>query len=118
MADQDQRLEGEQAAPTRRACGTAALAGRFEWSTFNLDDLQRYSAHGYCGAVFSAIRGLCAEPVARAAVTSKVNRVVCRFGGPGQRALSRSADNVLTFTIDWDAANDEDFAKDWLLDNL
>jgi hypothetical protein len=117
IAEQERRLEAEEASPTRRACGTAALAASFDWSGFQLDDLQRHSAYGYCGAALSAIRGLCADPTARSTLTTKVNRVVCRFGGAGQRALSLNG-NVLTYSIDWDAANSEDFVKDWLLDNL
>jgi hypothetical protein len=117
QADQERRLAESEVAPTAQVCGKP-ITGTFDWSGFQVEDLARHSAHGYCGSAFSALRQICGDALGKQAVAAKVNGVTCRFGGPGQRAMSLSPDGMLTFSIDWGSANDSDFATDWLKDNL
>jgi hypothetical protein len=115
MADQDTQL-AEELKTINDACGTTVTAA-FDWPTFanNEADLQTYSASGYCGDAFDAAASLCADALGKEAVTKGIKSVSCKLGK--ERAVELK-DGVLTYTLQWDAANNADYIKEYLLKTL
>jgi hypothetical protein len=105
--------ESEQA---KSACGKE-IPGSFDKPSFK-DQLEtNNSLYGFCAEAYSGLRNICADPDGKAAVTAKISKLECTFGGKGKRALSLS-NGTLQMSIDWDAPNYGDFMKAWLLKNL
>lgn len=102
---------------TQQQCG-AKFPVSFDWAKFVLDDMQTYSAYGYCDSVLGALETVCGDADGKEAVQQKVKKVVCKFGGKDKRAINLGKDGTLEWTIDWDAANNEDYIKEYLMKAL
>ena len=61
---------------------------------------------------------MCADALSKQAIAEKVKSYSCAFGGAGKRSLALDAAGKLTMTVDWDAANADDFIRAWLGDHL
>lgn len=87
------------------------------WKSVTDDHLKELSISGYCDAPLTAMRRLCerSDKNKKAAVKSKVKKVVCTFG-PAMK-LVLGADGTLQWTTSKDASNADDFATN-NLDNL
>lgn len=106
----------EEVASANEACGTK-LTATLKWETFKMADSDTYSFDGYCAAPVGAMRRLCDNDTGKEAVQKGVKKVVCQYGGKGKRAYTLK-DGTLTYTIDFDAPNNDDAARDFLENNL
>ena len=106
----------ESAQRTAAACGIP-LQASIDWKTFRSADLEKYSASSYCDWPLFKLYWSCQKPEKKAAAAQKIKRVVCRFGGPGKRALS-IRDGTMEYVVDWTSGNDDDFGEKWLKANL
>jgi len=113
QAQQDEYLARSVADASKRC--DAPIAAKIEWSTITQDELGSASPSGFCGEALDAIGSLCGETLAKAAVQKSVKTLICTKGGP--RAISLK-DGTLTYTMDYDAANNGDFIKDFLKEHL
>jgi hypothetical protein len=104
------------AAPVKAACGKDITAS-FDKPSFKDQMETKNSFYGFCGEAFTGLSNICATPDGKAAVAAKISKIECTFGGKDKRALSLK-DGTLQMSIDWDAANYQDFLKAWLLKNL
>jgi hypothetical protein len=108
------------AAETNTACGSKIKA-TIDWATFSGVDAGGNSLPEFCGTPLRQMAGLCATDAGKEGVSQGVKEFVCKFGGPGKRALSEK-DGVVTWTMEWEGSStgkgDSDFAKEWLENNL
>jgi hypothetical protein len=108
-------------------CGTH-LAAKIDWTAVPPEfagkelppqpatsRLVKSSAAGYCFNVFSALDQVCQTEAGRTAVRQKVQNIVCGFGP--ERTIEVK-DGVLTFKMNVDTYNNEDFIREYLLNNL
>lgn len=103
---------------TDKKCGTK-LEGAIDWKSFQKAKFREtnYSVSGYCDSALGGLESVCSDEDGKQAVQEGVKKVVCSFGGKGKRALKLEK-GTLTWTLDWEASNNDDFAKEWLLNNL
>jgi len=89
------------------ACGTTITAP-IEWTGFDHVDLNTAGRDNhsvavgqYCGEPLEALNTLChtGDP-AKAAVKRNIQKVVCKYGGPGKRDVSLAA-GTLTYSVDF-----------------
>lgn len=117
-AEQQSRLE-DSVKSTNEKCGTTIAVG-FDWKSFNGVDLQdgSHSVYGYCEAPLNMIRRICDDSKEGAAAVKKdIKKYTCAWGGKGKRDIKLAA-GTLTYKIDWDSSNDEDYAKAYLEKHL
>jgi hypothetical protein len=89
------------------ACGTTITAP-VEWSGFDQIDLSKAGANNgsvsvgqYCGEPLEALTYLChATPAAKTAIKQHIQKVVCKYGGPGKRDVSLS-NGTLNYSVDF-----------------
>jgi hypothetical protein len=101
----------ESVSDVNEKCGTkieisidaASFEGKVEGS---------YSVPGYCEAPFTALRDIC-DTKEGIEAAKKLRKFECRYGGKDKRSLSVK-DGTLTWTVDWESANDSYYAKDEL----
>jgi hypothetical protein len=93
------------------------MTGAFDWAGSKMEDLATYSPSGYCESAYTAPVQVCGDKDGKEAVQQKVKKVLCKFGGKGKRVLKLNG-GTLEFTIDWDAANNDDYVKAFLMKNL
>ena len=113
QAQQDDYLARSVADVAKRC--NAPIAAKIDWSTISQDEPGSHSPSGFCGSALDSIGSLCGENLAKEAVQKSVKTVICKMGGP--RALTLQ-DGTLTYTIDYDAANNDDYIKDFLKGHL
>lgn len=113
QASQDEYLTRSVADVSKRC--EAQIGAKIDWTAITQDEPGSHSPSGFCGSALDAIGSLCGEAMAKAAVQKGVKILVCTMGGP--RAISLK-DGTLTYTMDYDAANNEDFIKDFLKEHL
>jgi len=113
QAKEDDHLARSVADVTTRC--DAPISAKIDWSTTQQDEPGTHSPSGLCGGALDAIGSLCGEPLAKEAIQKGVKALICKMGGP--RALTLQ-DGTLTYTIDYDAANNDDFIKDYLKGHL
>lgn len=101
---------------TNEKCGTKITAS-FDWSKSKLEDMNTYSAYGYCEAALDALESICEDSDGKEAVQKDVKSLVCRFGGKGSRAITLKK-GVLDWTIEWEASNNGDYIKEYLMKTL
>jgi hypothetical protein len=70
---------------------------------------------GYCFNVFAALESICKTEAGKTAVKQKVRNIVCGFGP--ERTIELK-DGVLTFKMNVNTYNNEDFVREYLLNNL
>jgi len=113
-----QERYAEVLAATNTACGTE-ISGGFNWAGFREEDYTpQLSLHGWCSAPLDAMRNLCTEgqtEIARAAIADGISEVICARGDERGIALENG---VLTYTVNFQSANDFFDMRDWLRDNL
>ena len=91
------------------------ITPRFDWAGVDAAKLSTYSASAHCEAGLEALESLCgADPLARKAVQERVRTLTCGFG---QRAATLK-EGDLAFRIDFDAPNNTDYLKAYLLGAL
>ena len=115
-AEQDAALQVDELAPTNTACQSKITAS-IDWSKYSESAMGKYSASGYCATALSGIRQICDNKLGLEAVQQKIQRLTCAFGPPGGRTVALK-DGTLSFTVDWEAANNEDYVREYLLNAL
>jgi hypothetical protein len=75
----------------------------------------RGHASSYCLNVFSALEDVCATEPGKTVVRQKVRSIVCGFGP--ERTIELK-DGVLTFKMNVNTYNNDDFIREYLLNNL
>lgn len=78
------------------------------------EKLGNYSPAGYCRLALNAMTALCEESLGKEAVKEQVKRVVCSFG---ERSVELK-EGILFWVIDFKQANNMEFVKQYLLNNL
>lgn len=101
---------------TNEKCGTKITA-EFDWSKSKLEDFDTYSAYGYCEATLDALESICEDADGKEAVQKDVKKVLCKFGGKGSRSITLKK-GVLEWVIEWEASNNQDFIKEYLMKTL
>jgi hypothetical protein len=112
----EQEQIDKSADSTDQRCGTK-ITGQFDWKGTKLEDFSTNSPSGYCEAAFNALSLVCDDKDGKEAVQKKVKKVLCKFGGKDKRAIKLNG-STLEFTIDWGAANNDDYVKDFLMKKL
>ena len=99
---------------TNKVCGSS-VSVRFDWSAVAADDLEKFSAEGYCDAALEGLRRVCTDAPGKDAVKQQIKRMTCAFGT--ERAISLK-DGTLDYKINFNSANDGDFVYAYLMNNL
>jgi hypothetical protein len=99
---------------TNKICASG-FTGKFDWTGITAGALKEFSASGYCDAALEGIRRVCDDATGKNAVKQKINSVTCAFGG--ERSISLK-DGALSYTINFNSANDADFVHAYLQSNL
>ncbi len=113
--DAEKRLADEHIFPTNTRCGTE-IKSSFDWATFDMKKAEQFSISGYCGEPLGAMRQLCETDLGKQTIASKIKSFACRMGP--ERKLTLLPDGTLEYQVDFKSANDFDYARDWLLNNL
>jgi hypothetical protein len=120
-ATREKQIQPEQEAElarnvehTTKKCGSG-FAVKFDWTGVPTDALKEFSASGYCDAALQGIRRVCEDALGKDAVKQKIKSMTCGFGG--ERSISLK-DGSLTYTINFNSANDADFVYAYLQNNL
>jgi hypothetical protein len=115
--DQEAHFQEENIKPMQDQCGRIEVS--IDWSKFKLEEIEAkgVSTYCYCSSAPDELRRLCADADSKAEVVKKVKKVVCKYGGPGKRSISLKK-GTLEWTIDWDAANNDDYIHQYLMKNL
>ena len=120
-ATREKQIQPEQEAElarnvehTTKKCGSG-FAVKFDWTGVPNDALKEFSASGYCDAALQGIRRVCEDALGKDAVKQKIKSMTCGFGG--ERSISLK-DGSLTYTINFNSANDADFVYAYLQNNL
>lgn len=114
--DRPRREAGEQESLARNdqaataACGTPVRT-QIVWRQFDDAALQRMSVSGYCNAVADAMRQLCESDAKFKAQAASHAQVQCQLG---TKLNLKSEDGKTLFTTAEDAANQGDFALQYL----
>ncbi|MEL6195852.1 MAG: hypothetical protein AAFZ38_09465 [Myxococcota bacterium] len=106
----------EKAGEVATACG-AKVQTKVDWSKLTESVASNYSISSYCGNPLDALVDLCAGAASKAYIKKKVKKLTCTFGGVGKRALNVKG-GAMTFVLDFDAGNNEEFAKKELIKKL
>ena len=98
----------------QKACGGAAQMS-VDWKSIDDDTLQSLSIASYCGAPLEALERLCKESAAAREQVGKLKQASCTFGA----ALALDVtDGTLRWTTSRDGANQEEFAREQLIQKL
>ena len=113
----EQKQEEALAADVERTNKTCAanFTVKFDWSAAPAAELEKYDAKGYCDNALRGIRRVCSDPAGREAVKQKIKSMTCGFGA--ERSISLE-DGVLAYKINFTSVNDDDFAFEFLQNNL
>ena len=99
-------------------CGIK-LKASIDWNSFKgevdkqLDGKSNYSFSGYCAEPVNTMFSMCDDADSKAAISKKIKSYTCKFGGKGKRKIDLKGSG-LVFWVDWEAANNGDFCKDYL----
>ncbi len=96
------------------ACGTS-VAVAIDWNSIPDELLKSYSISSFCESPVTALEKLCASAEGKKAIQAQVKEVSCRFGDALK--LEVQAGKV-AWTTEKDAANQEEFATKYFMDNL
>ncbi len=117
MKGQDEYFQRDVTSANTK-CGIK-LKATIDWNSFKdevdkqLDGKINYSFSGYCAEAVNTLFGMCDDADSKAAIAKKIKVYTCKFGGKGKRKLDLKG-NALTYWVDWEAANNGDFCKDYL----
>jgi hypothetical protein len=125
--DEEILAKGRYVRQANDQCGTQ-LAAQIDWTEvppeFAGKDLpprpdgkapNRGRPSGYCFNVFAALESICKTEAGKTAVKQRVRNIVCGFGP--ERTIELK-DGVLTFKMNVNTYNNEDFVREYLLNNL
>ncbi len=103
---------------TNTACGTS-LTADIQFAGFSKAEPEHnaHSVSGFCAAPLTALRTLCADATAKEAIQKDIKKLDCSFGGAGKRAISLKG-GTLVYVVDWEAANSDDYVKDFIEKSL
>jgi hypothetical protein len=96
------------------ACGTK-VTGTIDWKSVSDEVIKSYSISSYCGGPLEALGRLCGSPVGKRIIGSKVKTFTCQFGSELKLEVKEGA---VSFITQQDAANQEDYAKQFFEKNL
>ena len=113
QAEQDEYLARSITDVAKRC--DAPITAKIDWSTITQDDPGSHSPSGFCGSALDSIGSLCGDKLAKEAIQKGVKTVICKMGGPRAMTLQ---DGTLTYTINYDAANNDDFITAFLKEHL
>jgi hypothetical protein len=127
-AQQEENLAtGKRVQWAKEQCGTQ-FAAEIDWTAVPPEfankelppqppgsRLVKSSPSGYCFNVFAALDHVCQTAAGKTAVKQKVQKIVCGFGP--ERTIDLK-DGVLTFKMNVDTYNNDDFVREYLLNNL
>jgi len=99
---------------TNKTCASG-LTVQFDWSAAPVNELEKFSAEGYCDAALEGIRRICTDAPGKDAVKQGIKHITCGFGRERSIALR---DRSLDYRINFDSVNDADFVYAYLLNNL
>lgn len=105
---QDKALK-DKVDQTNRTCGTE-ITGKLDWSKIKEKDLESNAPAEYCDGALGAIRAMCGDAAMRERLKA-VKTVSCLVGEKRAAALDNG---TLTFTMEWNASNNDDFVKTYL----
>jgi len=109
VARQQEQLAGLDA-NAAEACGVPVKTTVL-WDELNDDQLQRLSIPSFCGAVAGAMRLLCSDDADFKPTAARHAQIECRFG---ERLRLRSEGGKVLFTTEETAANQGEFALQYL----
>jgi hypothetical protein len=114
FAYQEKEL-AKEAEHTAEICKTD-IKVKFDWSTFNKEDIKEYSPSGFCGEALSGIRHVCEHSEdGLKSVQSKIKGLTCKQSS----ALALSLENgELVFGFGFKDSNLSDKVRTFLMDNL
>lgn len=113
QAQQDEYLARSVADVAKRC--DAPITAKIDWSTIKQEEPGSSTPSGFCGEALDAMGSLCGQTLAKEAVQKGVKTVICTMGGARTATLN---DGTLTYVMDYGAANNEDFIKDFLKEHL
>ena len=99
---------------TNKTCGSG-LTVQLDWSAAPVNELEKFSAEGYCDAALEGVRRICTDAPGKDAVKQGIKHITCGFGR--ERSISLR-DGSLDYRIHFDSVNDADFVYAYLLNNL
>jgi hypothetical protein len=117
MKAQDEAFQKDVASANTK-CGMK-LKANIDWASFagevdkQLDGKLNYSFSGYCAEPVNTMFSMCDDADSKSAIAKKIKSYTCKFGGKGKRKIDLKGSG-LTFWVDWEAANNGDFCKDFL----
>ena len=94
------------------ACGVVPTTS-IAWKSFPSDS-GKYSISGYCGAALDDLRQHCDGKSKKKVIQQSLKGLTCTYGGKDKRGLTVAGGHV-TFTLDFEAANNDAFARKELL---
>ncbi|MEM6730330.1 MAG: hypothetical protein AAF658_02170 [Myxococcota bacterium] len=107
---------GKTSKEVSTACG-AAVKSSVDWTTMTESVVEGYSVSSYCGNPLEALVDLCKGAAAKKFIKKKVKALVCTFGGKDKRDLTVEG-GTITFTVDFDSGNNEEYARRELIKKL
>jgi hypothetical protein len=99
---------------TNKTCGSG-LTVQLDWSAAPVNELEKFSAEGYCDAALEGVRRICTDAPGKDAVKQGIKHITGGFGR--ERSISLR-DGSLDYRINFDSVNDADFVYAYLLNNL
>jgi hypothetical protein len=100
----------------KAACGFAPSV-TIDWTSVDDTQIKQLSLSSFCGNPLTAMRHVCeSSKELRAALPGRVKAVQCSLGDKMRLRLDDAG--TLTWTTNKDAANQVDFAKNYLLNEL
>jgi hypothetical protein len=99
---------------TNKVCGSN-FSVKFDWTAAPQDQLEEYSAAGYCEAALSGVQSVCEDAAGKDAVKQKIKNMTCGFAGERAIALKNG---TLDYKIHFKSVNDADFVTKYLQNNL
>lgn len=98
---------------------TMKLNAVIDWKSWRkemnriLDGEVRRSVYSYCQLVPDNMWSMCSDKTAADAIRKKIKTFVCKFGGKGKRDIKLTG-STLSFWVDWEAANNDPYIKQYL----
>jgi hypothetical protein len=106
----------ESLASMNEKCGTKAEIS-VNWASLKGVDQGGNSLSSYCEQPIKAATTLCETDGGKEGVQKGVKKIVCAYGGPGKRSIT-AKDGTINWKFDYEAGNNEDYAKEYLENNL
>lgn len=95
------------------------LKATIDWKSFQaevdkkLDGKLSRGFGSYCSMVPDNLWSMCTDADGKTSIQKKIKSYDCKFGGKDKRSISLKGGS-LTFWVDWDAANNDNYIKGYL----